>query len=525
MEIGIGIGILIEAERGLAGSYWLDMANSVDRGQSSQKWLKPKLGPYGKRFFSRRGKGVTFRVPEEMDKPKLDKRQLEKQGSSLSETEMMKKLFSKLLLGEDMSGFGQGFCPALAISNAITNLCATIFGRVWRLEPISSEKREMWQKEMQWLLCVSDHIVELVPDFQTFPDGSKLEVMTSRPRSDLYVNLPALRKLDNMLLEILNSFKNSEFWYVDQGISSAVDSDGSSSFHKPLTGQEDKWWLPVPRVPPGGLGQDERKRLDDKRDCTSQILKAAMAINRIVLAEMAVPDSYLQALPKNGKATVGDAIYHQLTSNNFSPECALCSLDLSSEHHAIEIANKIEAAIHVWRQKTNPKHPHTTQRSTSKSSWELVKDFVIDADKRDLLASRAESLLLNLRHRFPGLPLTTLDMAKIQFNKDVGKSILESYSRVVKSMAFNIVARIDDVVSVHNLSKHSDQVVSISKIGTITHGGKMSSSCPNFWCSSPLMIHPASSSSSSNDGEGRRINLSRFGVGRIFTGGYLNTNL
>ena len=29
---------------------------------------------------------------------------------------------------------------------------------------------------MEWLLSVSDHIVELIPSWQTFPDGSKLEV-------------------------------------------------------------------------------------------------------------------------------------------------------------------------------------------------------------------------------------------------------------------------------------------------------------------------------------------------------------
>lgn len=39
------------------------------------------------------------------------------------EMEMMKERFGKLLLGEDMSGGGKGVCPALAISNAITNLC------------------------------------------------------------------------------------------------------------------------------------------------------------------------------------------------------------------------------------------------------------------------------------------------------------------------------------------------------------------------------------------------------------------
>lgn len=40
-----------------------------------------------------------------------------------AELEMMKERFSKLLLGEDMSGSGKGACTSLAISNAITNLC------------------------------------------------------------------------------------------------------------------------------------------------------------------------------------------------------------------------------------------------------------------------------------------------------------------------------------------------------------------------------------------------------------------
>ncbi|ONK62163.1 uncharacterized protein A4U43_C07F1040 [Asparagus officinalis] len=48
-------------------------------------------------------------------------------------------------------------------------------------------------------------------------------------------------------------------------------------------------------------------------------------------------------------------------------------------------------------------------------------------------------------------------MCKIQFNKDIGKSILESYSRVLESLAFNIAARIDDLLYVDDLTKHSDQ--------------------------------------------------------------------
>ncbi|KAJ7961343.1 putative Rop guanine nucleotide exchange factor [Quillaja saponaria] len=404
---------------------------------------------------------------KDCQKTHLGSKKLEKEGSVISEIEMMMERFSKLLLGEDMSGCGNGVCTALAISNAITNLCATLFGQLWRLEPLPIEKKAMWRREMEWLLCVSDHIVELIPTWQTVPDGSKLEVMTCRPRSDLYANLPALRKLDNMLLEILDSFFDTEFWYVDQGVL-ALDGDGSS-FQKALQRQEEKWWLPVPRVPPGGLHEDSRKQVQHKRDCTNQILKAAMAINSITLAEIEVPDSYLESLPKSARACLGDLIYRYISSDQFSPECLLECLDLSSEHQALEIANRVEAAIYVWRKKINSKPVNGTTRSSSRSSWEMVKELMVDADKRELLAERAESLLLCLKQQFPGLPQTTLDMSKIQYNKDVGKSILESYSRVLESLAFNIVARIDDLLYVDNLTKYSDQFSSLSTVGVNTH--------------------------------------------------------
>ncbi|XP_012567752.1 rop guanine nucleotide exchange factor 5-like [Cicer arietinum] len=370
--------------------------------------------------------------------------------------DMMKERFAKLLLGEDMSGSGKGVSTALAISNAITNLCGTVFGQLWRLEPVPCEKKEMWQREMDWLLCVGDHILELMPSWQTFPDGSKLEVMTCRPRSDIFINLPALRKLDNILLEILDSCTDMEFWYVDQGIV-APDADGSASFHKRNQRQEEKWWLPVPRVPPSGLGENSRKKLNHTRECASQILKAAMSINSIALAEMEVPESYLESLPKNGRTCLGDFIYRYITSDQFSQECLLDCIDLSNEHVALEIANRVEAAIYVWRRRSHSRPPLYPSRSTTKSSWEIVKDFMVDGDKRELFAERAESILLSLKQRFPGLSQTTLDTSKIQCNKDVGKSILESYSRVLESMAFNIVARIDDLLYVDDLTKHSDR--------------------------------------------------------------------
>ncbi|GMI69745.1 hypothetical protein HRI_000643800 [Hibiscus trionum] len=404
----------------------------------------------------------------------MNDRILEKQSSTISEIELMKERFAKLLLGEDMSGSGNGVCTALAISNAITNLSATLFGQIWRLEPVPHEKKAMWRREMEWFLSVSDHIVELIPTWQTFPGGSKREVMTCRPRSDLYVNLPALRKLDNMLLEILDSFVDAEFWYVDQGIL-AQQADGSTPFRKALQRQEEKWWLPVPRVPPGGLGENSRKELQHKRDCANQILKASMAINNITLADMEVPESYFESLPKNGRASLGDLIYRYISSDLFTPECLLDCLDMSSEHQTIEIANRVEASVYLWRRKTNPKPVNNTAHTSSKSSWDMVKDLMVDAEKREILADRAESLLLCLKQRFPGLPQTTLDMSKIQYNKDIGKSILESYSRVLESLAFNIVARIDDLLYVDDLTKHSDSFSSPARVGAT---GRKSLSTP-----------------------------------------------
>ncbi|GLT99905.1 hypothetical protein SLE2022_173090 [Rubroshorea leprosula] len=377
--------------------------------------------------------------------------------TELSEVELMKERFAKLLLGEDMSGGGKGVCTALAISNAITNLSASVFGELWKLEPLAPQKKLMWHREMDWLLCVSDSIVELIPSSQEFPGGGTFEVMVTRPRADLHMNLPALKKLDALLLSILEGFRDLEFCYVDRGVVVANIDEGdafpsSSSSGRPSVRQEEKWWLPFPKVPPHGLSEDTRKRLLQCRECTGQILKAAMAINNNVLAEMEIPNAYLESLPKSGKECLGEVIHCYVTADHFSPECLLDYLDLSSEYTTLEIANKIEASVHIWRQKYRKKH--SVHSKAGKSSWRgKVKGFVGEIEKSELLAQRAGTLLYNLKLRFPGLPQTNLDMSKIQHNKDVGKSILESYSRVMESLAFNILARIDDLLYVDDATR------------------------------------------------------------------------
>ncbi|GAB2267801.1 Rop guanine nucleotide exchange factor 1 [Dionaea muscipula] len=355
-----------------------------------------------------------------------------KPDPDLSEMEMMKERFAKLLLGEDMSGGGKGVCTALAISNAITNLAATVFGELWRLEPLRPQKKTMWCREMEWLLSVSHWIVELVPSIQELPGGGTFEVMATRPRSDLYVNLPALKKLDGMLLSVLDGFKETEFWYVDRGVISAAEADDHRVYStgRPSVRQEDKWWLPMPKVPANGLSEEVRKKLQQCRECTNQILKAAVAINGSVLAEMEIPAAYIESLPKNGKECLGDMIYRYITAEQFSSVWLLDSLDLSTEHQTLEVANRVEAAVHVWKLKDQKRCGSGSK--SKRSSWGgKVKGLVTVQEKNQVLAHRAE---------------------------DVGQAILESYSRVMESLAFNIMARIDDLLFADDSTKISASV-------------------------------------------------------------------
>lgn len=97
--------------------------------------------------------------------------------------------------------------------------------------------------------------------------------------------------------EILDSFQDTEFWYEEQGCKSSK-SMSSGSFTRIDRRKEEKWWLPVPYVPPEGLSEESKKMLRHKRDCANQIHKAAMAINSSILSEMDIPQTYMAALPK-----------------------------------------------------------------------------------------------------------------------------------------------------------------------------------------------------------------------------------
>ncbi|CAN4100237.1 unnamed protein product [Withania somnifera] len=343
-----------------------------------------------------------------------------------SDTELMKEKFAKLLLGEDMSGGGKGVSSALALSNAITNLAASVFGEMKRLEPMPAERKAKWRKEIGWLLSVTDHIVEFVPCKQISKAGTNMEVMVTKQRCDLQMNIPALRKLDAMLIDCLDGFDDqSEFSYISKDDES---QEGKNSR------KDDKWWILTPKVPPNGLSDPMRKWLQFQKDSVNQVHKAAMAINSQVLSEMEIPESYIESLPKNGRASLGDSIYKSITEEHFDPDYFFTTMDMSSEHKILDLKDRIEASVVIWKRKMHAKD--------GRSSWGSSISF----EKREIFEERAEVVLLILKQHFPGIPQSNLDISKIQYNRDVGQAILESCSRIIESRAFTIMSRIEDVL-------------------------------------------------------------------------------
>ncbi|XP_022752189.1 rho guanine nucleotide exchange factor 8-like [Durio zibethinus] len=351
-----------------------------------------------------------------------------------TDMEQMKERFAKLLLGEDMSGGGKGVSSALALSNAVTNLAASIFGEQGKLEPMAPERKARWRKEMDWLLSVTDHIVEFVPSQQKSKDGTNMEIMVTKQRSDLLVNIPGLRKLDTLLIETLDNFgQEKEFWYVSKN----DDQENENSQ------RDGKWWHPTVKVPANGLSETSRRWLQSQKESVSQVLKAAMAINAEVLSEIEIPESYIDSLPKNGRASLGDSIYKSITVEYFDPAQFLSTMDLSTEHKVLDLKNRIEASIIIWNRKMHQKD--------GRSSW----GSGVSLEKRELFEERVQIILRLLKQHFPGLPQSALDISKIQENRDVGHAILESYSRILESLAFTVMSRIEDVLHADKLTQTS----------------------------------------------------------------------
>ncbi|XP_020248082.1 rop guanine nucleotide exchange factor 14 [Asparagus officinalis] len=365
---------------------------------------------------------------------------------NVADVENMKERFAKLLLGEDSSGGANGMCTALALSNAIANLSASIFGELWKLEPLSEERKCKWRMEMDWLLSPTSYMVELVPAKQNGANGRMLEIMTPKARSDVHMSLPALQKLDSMLIEVLDSMVSTEFWYAEGG----SRNNGNR--------QSKKWWLPSPRVPDSGLSLSQRKRLGFQGKFVYQVLKAAKSINEQIVLHIPIPDVVKDALPKSAKASLGNDIYEAITAESISVQEILISLNLRNEHSVLDIMNRLQGAIFAWKHSVSDE---SSKRLPIRYPWYFMKNNVSEIGKVGVWIERAEALVHLLNIRFPNLPQTFIDVTKVQYNKDVGYSIIEAYSRVLVNLSFSILSRIGDILQEDDLKKPTTPIATL----------------------------------------------------------------
>ncbi|CAA7411141.1 unnamed protein product [Spirodela intermedia] len=368
-------------------------------------------------------------------------------STGFADVESMKEKFARLLLGEDGSGGRRGVATAVALSNAISNLAVCTFGELWKLEPLPEEKKSKWRREMDWLLSPTNYMVELVPGKQTGANGRTLEIMTPRARADVHTTLPALQKLDSILVEVLDSMVETEFWYAEgrsRTAEKAAQGGGGGGGGRPGK----RWWLPSPRVPEAGLSRSQRKKLGFQGKCVYQVMKAVKSINEQILLQIPLPDAIRDALPKSGKVGMGEDLERLVSSELCSVEDIFRSLDLSSEHGVLDIVNRLEGAAFAWRERLSGGVAKKGRRA-----WAAIArdGGAKPVAKIGVSLERVGALLYLLRDRFPNLPQTFFAVAKIRSNKDVGHAIVEAYSRVLGNLAFCILTRIGDVLQEDDL--------------------------------------------------------------------------
>lgn len=112
----------------------------------------------------------------------------------------------------------------------------------------------------------------------------------------------------------------------------------------------------------------------------------------------------MNLLLQNGKSCLGESIYKNITDDVFEPQQFLSTLDVSSENKVVDLKNRIEASVVIWKRKKNNS-----------------KDGKVSVEKREVFEERAQTILLLLKQQFPGLPQSSLDTTKIQYNKVILK--------------------------------------------------------------------------------------------------------
>ncbi|KAG0474983.1 hypothetical protein HPP92_014669 [Vanilla planifolia] len=148
-----------------------------------------------------------------------------------------------------------------------------------------------------------------------------------------------------------------------------------------------------------------------------------------------------------------------VTTAPCSIEEILPLLDLDNEPGVLQTLNRLEGAIFAWKQKISEEEIKKTP--IRYASWYFSSDGGSEAAKMELWLERAEMVVRLLKARFPNLPHSFIDVTKVQYNKDVGYSIIEAYSRVLVNLAFSILSRMGDIMQEDDLKKPTTPIATL----------------------------------------------------------------
>lgn len=325
--------------------------------------------------------------------------------ASLDQLAELKKRFSRLLLGEDMSGGAHSHTSALSISNAITNLAVATFGEVKELAAPRDASVDKWTRELSWLLAPCDEIVVREPATRERDDGTQVEIMVDRMRGDLRTGLPELARLDKEVLAILRE---------------AASEPREFSYDRSATREDGKWWIYRPVLDGGELSARERVRLEALRERAAKATLRAQEINTAALADMPMPAAFLdRPHPTSTKSVLGPELHAAMRTKRdalaFSDLVRLAHVEDPWEARALIM--RFETAMAIW---------------TKKNRGDKVRT--------------AERVVFAVRSQFPAVDHTDLDVQKLLANKDVGLACLEAYSRVLEGRAAAARGRIEDIL-------------------------------------------------------------------------------
>lgn len=118
-------------------------------------------------------------------------------------------------------------------------------------------------------------------------------------------------------------------------------------------------------------------------------------------------------LLQSGKASLSEELYRFLNAESSSAEEMLGFLSLKSEHAALDVINRLETAVFVWKDRIT----QVDGKSPVRTSWSFIKDPMSELDKMELLMERAEALIQQIKIKYPNLPQTFLDATRIQYGK------------------------------------------------------------------------------------------------------------